>query len=253
MRLDGLFWDTDDPYHYIRTYSGSDGPVLIVGGEDHKVGKEDDTEAAYVRLGSYVQSRFGVVSLERRWSGQIIEPVDGLPYIGRNSLAGHVWVATGFSGNGMTFGTLAGMILSDLILDRQNSWAELYAATRVKPLAAAKDFLTENVDFPGHLVSDRLTNRDAQGRGLSDVPRGEGKIVVIEGEKFAVYRDAHGTTHALSPVCTHLGCDVRWNAAERSWDCPCHGSRFAPDGKVLNGPAVSDLPFKSLPRRTAAG
>jgi glycine/D-amino acid oxidase-like deaminating enzyme/nitrite reductase/ring-hydroxylating ferredoxin subunit len=250
--LDGLFWDTDDPYHYIRTHAGPDGPVLIVGGGDHKVGKEDATEAAFARLASYVQARFGIASLDHRWSGQIIEPVDGLPYIGRNALSGHVWVATGYSGNGMTFGTLAGMIISDLILGRQNPWADLYAATRVKPLAAAKDFLTENIDFPSHFVSDRLTNRDAEGGAFSDVRRGEGKIILIDGEKVAVYRDAHGTPHALSPVCPHMGCDVRWNSAERSWDCPCHGSRFSPDGKLLNGPAASDLPFKSLPQRKAA-
>ena len=249
---DGLFWDTDDPYHYIRLHTGSGGPLLIVGGEDHKVGQERDTEACFARLASWTETRFCIDGIDARWSGQIIEPVDGLPYIGRNALSGHVWVATGFSGNGMTFGTLAGMIISDLILGRPNAWADVYTATRVKPLAAARDFVKENLGFPAHLTSDRLTNRDAEGGALASVPRGEGRIIVVDGEKLAVYRDAHGTAHALSPVCPHMGCDVRWNGAERSWDCPCHGSRFAPDGTVLNGPAASDLSFKPLPRQKAA-
>ena len=252
LALDGLFWDTDDPYHYTRIYTGGRDPLLIVGGEDHKVGQDPDTEVRFARLAAWAQSRFGVDRIAARWSGQIIEPVDGLPYIGQNALSGHVWVASGFSGNGITFGTLAGMIISDLILGRPNPWAELYTATRVKPIAGVKDFVKENLDFPSHVVSDRLTNRDAEGGALSEVQRGEGKIIVVDGEKLAVYRDAGGTPHALSPVCPHMGCDVRWNVAERSWDCPCHGSRFAPDGALLNGPAASDLPFKALPERKAS-
>jgi glycine/D-amino acid oxidase-like deaminating enzyme/nitrite reductase/ring-hydroxylating ferredoxin subunit len=251
LALDGLFWDTTDPYHYTRIYTGGREPLLIVGGEDHKVGQDHDTEGCFARLAAWAQSRFGVDGVAARWSGQIIEPVDGLPYIGRNALSGHVWVATGYSGNGITFGTLAAMIISDLIAGRPNAFAELYAATRVKPVTSALDFVKENVDFPSHFLSDRLTNRDADGGALADVQRGEGKILVVDGEKVAVYRDAGGTPHALSPVCPHMGCDVRWNAAERSWDCPCHGSRFAPDGALLNGPAASDLSFKALPGRKA--
>jgi glycine/D-amino acid oxidase-like deaminating enzyme/nitrite reductase/ring-hydroxylating ferredoxin subunit len=248
---DGLFWDTDDPYHYIRPLTDGDDPVLIIGGEDHKVGQEDDTEERFARLASWAEARFGTDRIDARWSGQVIEPVDGLPYIGRNALSGHVWVATGFSGNGLTFGTLAGMIIADLIVGRPNPWADVYTATRVKPVAAAREFVKENLSFPGHLLSDRLTNRDAEGSAFADVQRGEGKIIVVAGEKLAVYRDANGTAHTLSPVCPHMGCDVRWNNAERSWDCPCHGSRFAPDGALLNGPASSDLAWKAPPGRKA--
>lgn len=246
--LAGLFWDTDDPYHYTRSQEAEGRTFLIVGGEDHKVGLERDTEEAYQRLEEFVRTRFPVRSLAYRWSGQIIEPVDGLPFIGLNSLSHHVYVATGYSGNGITFGTLAGMILADVIAGRENTYADLYDATRVKLLASAKEYISENVDFPKHLVADRLTNLNVETTALAEVARNEGKIVALDGEKYAVYRDSHGKVCALSPVCPHLGCDVRWNTAEKSWDCPCHGSRFSAEGKVVNGPAVTDLAAKVLPQ-----
>lgn len=240
-RVRGLFWDTDDPYHYTRTHTIGRDHLLIVGGEDHKVGAEDETGEAFLRLDEYTRARFPVHGLAYRWSGQIIEPVDGLPYIGRNPGAGHVYIATGYSGNGMTFGTVAGMMLSDLVLGRQNPYAELFDPRRVKPIASGIDYVRENKDYFVHLAKDRLTNANADADALSEVPRNEGRIVVIDGRKYAVYRDAHGGVHSLSPVCTHLYCDVVWNPAERSWDCPCHGSRFDPEGRVLNGPAVQSL------------
>jgi Rieske Fe-S protein len=222
--------------------------MVIVGGEDHKVGEEEDTDQRYQSLQAYLRSRFGSVSVRYHWSGQIIEPVDGLPFIGRNPFSGHVYVATGFSGNGMTFGTLAGMLLSDLVLGRTNPFADLYDARRVKPIVAAKAYLTENIGFPRRLVADRLTNLDVEASSVDEVGRGEGALLTVGGTKCAIYRDPHGRVHALSPICTHLACDVRWNTAERSWDCPCHGSRFTAEGKVLNGPAVADLAQTPLPR-----
>ncbi|MGH9312932.1 MAG: FAD-dependent oxidoreductase [Vicinamibacterales bacterium] len=200
----GLFWDTDDPYHYTRTHSSGRSTYLIIGGEDHKTGTEPETEECYVRLDEYTRARYSVDAISHRWSGQIIEPVDGLPYIGSNALSSHLYVATGYSGNGMTFGVLAGLMLSDQILGRENKYADLYAATRIKPLASAADYLTENIDFPRYFVADRLSGVD-------------------------------------TPTCTHMGCNVHWNEAERTWDCPCHGSRFAEDGRVINGPATKDL------------
>ena len=239
--VDGLFWDTDDPYHYIRSQKTNDGTFLIVGGEDHKTGQETDTEKPFRKLAEYTRSRFGVRSFDYRWSGQIIEPVDGLPYIGRNSFSKNVFVATGYSGVGMTNGTLAAMILSDLILGRANRYAGIYDPTRLKIRGAVKDFVSENVDYPAHLVRDRLTSHDVEAESLKSVTRGHGAILELDGEKMAVHRDDSGKIHKLSPVCTHLGCDVRWNSAEKTWDCPCHGSRFAPTGEVLNGPAVKPL------------
>jgi glycine/D-amino acid oxidase-like deaminating enzyme/nitrite reductase/ring-hydroxylating ferredoxin subunit len=244
----GLYYDLDDPYHYVRTHpapgtSGSE--LLIVGGEDHKVGEASDTQACFARLESWARGRFALGPVVARWSGQVIEPADGLPYIGRNVASRHTWVATGFSGTGMTFGTLSGMVLTDLVLGRPNAWAQLFEPGRVKPAASAKDFVQENADVAFHWVADRLSR--AQGASLADVPAGEGRILSVEGRKVAVYREPGGGCHAVSPVCTHLGCHVHWNGAERSWDCPCHGARFSPTGRVLNGPAMKDLPSRPLP------
>jgi glycine/D-amino acid oxidase-like deaminating enzyme/nitrite reductase/ring-hydroxylating ferredoxin subunit len=242
----GLFWDTLDPYHYIRTHKARDGSnLLIVGGEDHKVGQDPDPEARFDRLSEYLREHFGALPIQERWSGQIIEPVDGLPYIGRNSLSSRTYVATGYAGQGMTSGTLAAMILCDQVQGMKNRYAELYDATRIKPLAAAREFVRENVDFPTHLVGDRLRRRDHPA--AAHLRPGEGAVITLERERVAVYRDPGGELHALSPVCTHLGCLVNWNGAERSWDCPCHGSRFDPAGQVINGPAMANLEARDLP------
>jgi glycine/D-amino acid oxidase-like deaminating enzyme/nitrite reductase/ring-hydroxylating ferredoxin subunit len=240
----GLFWDMQDPYHYTRTQKTRSGSFLIVGGEDHKTGQKKDTGQCFDRLGEYAATQFGIADISHRWSGQVIEPVDGLPFIGRNPGARHVHVATGFSGTGMTFGTLAGMILSDGVLGIVNPWAELYEASRLKPLAQAREFITENVDFPAHLARDRLAKGDAES--VDQVAPGEGRLIRSQGKMLAVYRDPAGTVHARSAVCTHLGCHVQWNREERSWDCPCHGSRFDVDGAVLNGPATKGLEEAAL-------
>jgi len=243
----GLFWDTADPYHYTRRAMIGSRAYVIVGGEDHRTGQDVDTEQHYARLRSYAHERFGFAQETFRWSGQIIEPVDGLPYIGLNAASGHVYVATGYAGNGMTFATLAGLMVSDQMLGHSNPYAELYKATRVKPVAAAVDYVAENVMFPAHLVRDRLTSLDAE-RGTPDALRpGEGGIFTGDQGKVAVSRGGDGSLHAVSPVCTHLGCDVAWNHAEQTWDCPCHGSRFSPVGQVINGPAVNDLEPRPIP------
>ena len=243
----GLYWDTDEPYHYTRTQASADGEVLIIGGEDHKTGTEPETLQRFESLLDYARSRFGVERAEYRWSGQIIEPVDGLPYIGLNTASEHVYVATGYSGNGMTFATVAGQLTSDLVLGRPTPYTDLYKATRVKPLAAVKDFITENIDFPKHFVRDRSTNADVQEDNPALVAKGTGKLMAIKGVKYAVYCAEDGQLHSLSPICPHMHCDVAWNNAEGSWDCPCHGSRFTPTGEVLNGPAVTNMVPLPLP------
>jgi len=239
-----LFWDTENPYHYTRSATVEGTPYLLVGGEDHKTGQNDDTDASFARLIEYARVHFNVGSPSFRWSGQIVEPVDGLPYIGRNSASKNVYVATGYGGNGMTFGTIAGMLLSDLVLERGSPYSDLYDPTRIKPLVSAGKYLEENVDFPSHLIGDRVA---AWSASLADLEPGDGKVVTVSGEPVAVYRDAAGTTRGLSPVCTHLGCHVKFNRAEQSWDCPCHGSRFDLDGRVVNGPALTALARKPLP------
>jgi len=235
----GLFWDTETPYHYIRSQVTDDGPLLVLGGCDHKTGQEKDTLGRFQALLDFASSRFSVKSVAYRWSAQVIEPVDGLPFIGLDTPSRHVYVSSGYSGTGMTFGTLAAMINSDLILGRKNPYDNIYDPGRFKPKASIVDFVKENVDFPLHLVTDRM--KGAEATSLSDLAKGEGKIVEIAGEKTAVFRDERGLLHAVSPVCTHLGCLVGFNNAEKTWDCPCHGSRFDKDGKVLNGPALAPL------------
>jgi glycine/D-amino acid oxidase-like deaminating enzyme/nitrite reductase/ring-hydroxylating ferredoxin subunit len=246
----GLFWDTEHPYHYTRAQNVGRGTYLIVGGEDHKTGTEEETSERFVRLDEYTRARYPIERIGYRWSGQIIEPADGLPYIGRNAMSSHLHVATGYSGNGMTFSTLAGMMLSDQILGRENKYAGLYAATRITPIASAVDYVTENVDFPKYLILDRLTRADVEEGTPEALRAGEGGIFKMNGKKAAICRDRDGRQHHLSPVCTHLGCDVRWNDAETTWDCPCHGSRFAPDGRVINGPATADLSRLESPVQT---
>ena len=252
--LRGLFWDTDDPYHYTRPQEADGKWFLLVGGEDHRTGEESDTESRYESLLAYARERYPTGPVKYRWSGQIIEPVDGLPFIGPNTGSSHVFVATGYAGNGITYGTLAGMMFVDHVSGRANPYAALYDATRVKPLAAAYDYVAENALFPYHLVKDRLTSANADVQSLDDLQAGEGGIFKGDEGKVAVYRDERGGLHGCSAVCTHLACDVAWNRAEKTWDCPCHGSRFSPDGRVINGPATADLrqlpiPNAQVPRR----
>src|SRR5687767_6915694 len=197
-RVDGLFWDTDDPYHYTRMEEIDGARYLIVGGEDHRTGEDTGTEGRYAKLEAYARDRFGVAGSEYRWSGQIIEPVDGLPYIGPNTASRHVYVATGYAGNGWTFGTVAGSLVADLIQGKSNRYAELYEATRVKPFTSAYDYVTENVAFPAHLVKDRLTSLNAEDRPVEALRPGEGGIFTSAEGKLAVCRDRHGALHACS-------------------------------------------------------
>ncbi len=235
-----LIWDLEEHYHYVRRVRGSTHDVLIVGGEDHKTGQANDAGARYERLERWSNAYFrGLGPVRYRWSGQFLEPADGFPFIGRNP--GHdsnVYVATGDSGQGMTHGTIAGMLLSDLIQGRVNPLEKLYDPAR-KPTRAAGTFLSENANFVGHMVKDWA--KGAQVRSRDDIPRGQGAIVRSGMSPIAAYRDTDGVLHERSAVCTHLGCVVQWNGGEKSWDCPCHGSRFAVDGHVLNGPAKAPL------------
>lgn len=235
-----LIWDTADPYHYVRTQPGDGHDWLIVGGEDHKVGQDDEHEARFDALLSWTKARFSKLSHATvRWSGQVLEPHDALGFIGRNPMDhDNVYVATGDSGNGMTNATIAGLLIRDLVLGHANPWAELYDPAR-KSLRAAKDFVRENLNFAAQ-YRDLLTPGDVDD--VAAIARNDGAIVRRGLRKIAVYRDPQGGLHAHSAICPHLGCAVRWNDVERTFDCPCHGSRFAAtDGHVVNGPANTGL------------
>ena len=237
----GLYWDTPDPYHYVRlTRSPSAASdVLIVGGEDHKTGQADDAEARYAKLEEWARARFPMMTnIEFRWSGQVMQPVDGLAFIGRNPMdAPNVYIATGDSGNGMTHGTIAGLLLTDLIQGRDNAWATLYEPSR-KTLGALNTFAKETLNMAAQ-YADWVTPGDVQEDLL--VPPGSGAVVRRGLQKIAVYCDEAGQLHEWSAVCPHLGGIVGWNHSEKTWDCPCHGSRFDKSGKVVNGPAISNL------------
>ena len=234
---DALWWDTSDPYYYLRVEPHRDSDVVIFGGEDHKTGQQDDTEACYRRLETRLRSVIPRVELAHRWSGQVIETPDGLPYIGQT--ADHQYAATGYAGNGLTFGTLAGIIMSDAILERSNPWAELFDPSRKALTRGLWDYLKENVDYPYYMIRDRFAG--AEAKSVRAVKRGQGRVIERNGTKVAAYRDPAGSVTLRSATCTHMGCTVGWNTAERTWDCPCHGSRFKPTGQVISGPAESPL------------
>jgi glycine/D-amino acid oxidase-like deaminating enzyme/nitrite reductase/ring-hydroxylating ferredoxin subunit len=234
---DALMWDTGDPYHYLRIQPAGQHDLVVFGGEDHKTGQVDSTVACYERLERDLKKLVPDIHVTHRWSGQVIETPDGLPYMGETDE--RQFAATGFSGNGMTFGTLAGMMAADLALGRTNPWSELFHVDRKKIRGAAWDYIKENKDYPYYLVRDRFAG--AESRSLRAVKRGRGAILERHGKTIAAYRDDTGGVTELSAVCTHMGCFVEWNDAERTWDCPCHGSRFEPDGSVISGPAEKSL------------
>ncbi len=234
---DALWWDTSDAYDYLRVEPHRDFDVVIFGGEDHKTGQQDDTVDCYRRLEERLFAIIPQVELTHRWSGQVIETPDGLPYIGQT--AEHQYAATGYAGNGLTFGTLAGLMISDAILGRSNPWTELFDPGRKALTRGLWDYLKENVDYPYYMIRDRFAGVEA--RSLRAVKRGQGKVIERNGAKAAAYRDQAGQVTLRSAICTHMGCAVGWNTAERTWDCPCHGSRFKPTGEVISGPAEAAL------------
>jgi glycine/D-amino acid oxidase-like deaminating enzyme/nitrite reductase/ring-hydroxylating ferredoxin subunit len=239
MLPEALFWDTADPYYYARVDRHRDYDYLIFGGKDEKTGQE--TRPVFPELEAVLRRVFPSTAVCDRWLGQVVETNDGLPFIGENER--RQFIATGFCGNGFTLGTLSAVMARDRFLGRHNPWYDLFAVGRKKFHGGTWRYLRENFDYPYYFLRDRLA-RTPEG-SPADLQFGEGRIVEFEGKRVAAYRDADGKVTLLSPVCTHLGCIVRWNAADHTWDCPCHGSRFKPTGEVFAGPAES--PLEKLP------
>jgi glycine/D-amino acid oxidase-like deaminating enzyme/nitrite reductase/ring-hydroxylating ferredoxin subunit len=234
----GLYWDTAEPYHYLRVEPGDGHDYAIFGGEDHKTGQQDDTNQCFTRLATTFRRVLPDVELREQWSGQVIETNDGLPYIGEN--APRQFVATGFAGNGMTFGTIAALMARDWMLGRDNPWREIFDPHRTSVRAGAWDYLKENKDYAYYMLRDRIFARHATS--LSGVRPGEGKVLELDGARVAAYRNPQGLVTLRSAICTHMACEVHFNAADTTWDCPCHGSRFRVDGSVVAGPAEQPLP-----------
>ncbi len=237
---DALWWDTVDPYRYVRLDPGDGCDYLIVGGGDHKTGQPHDSAAVYRELEAVARALAPEAAVDYRWSGQVVEPSDGLPFIGESS-AGQ-FSATGYGGNGITFGTIAGMMAADWAAEVANPFAEVFSYGRSGLRGGgASAVMSENIDFPRYRIHDAVSGaRDAEATAL--VP-GSGCILEVDGVVAAVYRRQDGSYERRSALCTHMGCRVAWNETEATWDCPCHGSRFTPDGAVLSGPAETPLPL----------
>jgi glycine/D-amino acid oxidase-like deaminating enzyme len=237
----GLYWDNADPYHYVRLQPAEDDTFdyLIVGGEDHKTGHKDDADERFQHLIEWTRGKFPMADVfEHRWSGQVMEPFDYLSFTGRTPDGSeNVYMHSGDSGNGITHGIMAGILLTDLVMKRDNPWAQVYDPKRVT-LRSAREFLRENVDVA---IQFRDYVRPPEVEEVAQIPPGEGAVIKRGKQRIAAYRDQEGVLIELSAVCTHLRCIVHWNSLEKSWDCPCHGSRFTPAGEVLNGPAISPL------------
>jgi glycine/D-amino acid oxidase-like deaminating enzyme/nitrite reductase/ring-hydroxylating ferredoxin subunit len=250
-----LWWDTGDfsqnaeipPYHYVRTQKlDNEYDLLICGGEDHAVGLAEENkineEDRYGILENWLRKRFDIVDLVYQWSGQVMEPMDSLGYIGHNPRdEKNVFIVTGDSGNGMTHGVIAGILITDLITGKENPWEKIYDPSRFKIFSAGKTYFKELMG--GMLNYLKQKPKDAKSVELQSIKPRQGKIVEIDGKKFGVYRDDKDLFHMVGAECTHMKCIIKWNNDEQSWDCPCHGSRFNVEGRVLNGPANENLSY----------
>jgi len=235
----GMYLSVDSPTRSIRPVALDGAPGLVLGGSSHKPGEADDTERYYSDIEAWARRTFDVESVEHRWSAQDYVTLDQVPYIGRCPRTERVFVGTGFKKWGMTGGTVAGMVNTDLITGRENRWVEVFDATRVGDLQAAKRFVKANVAVGIHFVKDRVERLRAADVG--ELRPGQGAVVRIGGRAVGAFRDPAGEVHAVSVTCTHMGCTLKWNSAETSWDCPCHGSRFTHTGEIIEGPATRPL------------
>ena len=235
-----LGYDMNDPYHYYRTQNIDNEKYLIAGGEDHKTGHESNTDACFRRLESHVKSYFDVKEVAFKWSSQYYEPTDGLPYIGNLPGAdNNIYVATGYGGNGMIYGTLAGISLSNAITNGRSVYTELFDPNRLKPVAGFTNFVKEGADVLQKLISGKFSADKINE--MAEIAPGEGRLIKQDGHILALYKTNAHELHILNSVCTHFKCNVSWNVSEKSWDCPCHGARYSVEGDVLNGPAKIGL------------
>jgi glycine/D-amino acid oxidase-like deaminating enzyme/nitrite reductase/ring-hydroxylating ferredoxin subunit len=236
---DGLAYDCQDPYNYYRTHTIEGQNYVIAGGYDHKTGHNENTEHSFIELEAHVRKYFDVETVSYKWSSQYYNSVDGLPYIGLMPGYEYVYVATGFAGNGFTYGSLAAKVICELISRNHTPYEDLFDPARIKVIAGFSNFVKENADVIAQFVSKRFSYR--QITQLVDLAPGEATIAEWENNKVALYKDERGHIYALDPVCTHAKCIVGWNNAEKTWDCPCHGARYAPNGDLLSGPARHSL------------
>lgn len=236
----GIYWHVIEDQHYsIRPYSVENEHFLLVLGEPYKVGHKNDTENSFKTIEKYVRTHFEVEEIAYSWAAQNYQPADILPFIGNSPLQDNVYIATGFAADGLIYGTLAASILKDCILGIKNPLIEIYSPKRFTPVASASDFIKDNADVAFNLLNDYLFYGKADA--LKEIKPGEGKTIKLNNERLAVYKNPDGELAIVSGICPHMGCIVHWNNGEKSWDCPCHGSRFATDGSLLEGPSYHGL------------
>lgn len=236
----GYYINAGQPGHSIRTHAHEGRTFAVCAGPHSRPGHGEEIEKNFADLEQWLTSNFDSGPVEYRWVNEDYSPMDGAPFIGWSSddEKDRYLVATGFAAWGFTNGAAAGMLFADLVEGRQNPWTKLFDATRIKPLAGAKEFVTENVKVAGDLVGGHFSSKP---KSVDEVAPGEAAILNVDGDDIAAFRDEDGKVHAVSAVCSHLGCIVGWNSTDRTWDCPCHGSRFALSGEVIAGPAVTGL------------
>jgi glycine/D-amino acid oxidase-like deaminating enzyme/nitrite reductase/ring-hydroxylating ferredoxin subunit len=234
---EAIYWDTDNPYHYFRIDKGKENDTLMLGGEDHKSGDEPKKDP-YKSLNHFLENLYPGIYYKQveTWSGEVLEPIDGIPYIGKTLFNKHMLVSTGFSGNGMTFGPISAVVNRDIVLKRENPWIDLYKLGR---LAETGEILKHGIEVAKN-VGEKFIH-SFKDNDVTEIPNDNGAVIKINNKRIAVYKDKEGNLIKLSPFCTHQKCIVEWNTIEKSWDCPCHGSRFTKDGKVITGPAIEDL------------
>jgi glycine/D-amino acid oxidase-like deaminating enzyme/nitrite reductase/ring-hydroxylating ferredoxin subunit len=234
-----LVYDGGDPYHYYRMQQVNGINYLIAGGEDHKTGHEENTDACLTRLEAHVRKYFRLKNIAHKWSSQYYEPVDGIPYIGILPGNTNIFTATGFGGNGMIYSAIAAIILSEWLLTGDSANKNLFNPSRLKPVAGFTNFVKENADVVKEMVSGWFSAEKIEV--LAELAPGSGEVVKYDGQKMGLFKDEDGKLFAVHTTCPHAGCTISWNSTERSWDCPCHGARYDREGNMLNGPAVAGL------------
>lgn len=234
-----MYLGADQPTHSLRSATLNGEEVVLIGGEGHKVGQGINTEYHYQSLQRFAEENFNVLSYPYRWSAQDLITIDKIPYIGKlKESKENIFIATGFKKWGMTHGTVAAQLITDLIMQRKNPYEEVYKPSRFHADPSIRYFLRQNLDVADHFIRGKL---DLPKKSVEQLEKGEGNIIYVNSKRAGAYKDEGGKIHCVDTTCTHLGCEVNWNAGDSTWDCPCHGSRFSYDGTVLEGPAKTPL------------
>lgn len=234
----GMYINADDPARSLRNQETNDGELILVIGDHHKTGQGRSMIRHYEALVDFANNLFTVEDIPYRWSTQDCMTLDGIPYIGNfTANTPNLYVATGFQKWGMTNSIVSSLILKDLILHGRSQWQDVYNPSRKTIAASAKNFIVENYNVAEQLLDGKITKLPKE----ADIKPGDAKVLRIDGKRVGAYRDRQGNLHLVNTTCTHMGCELNWNSAEESWDCPCHGSRFTYEGEVISGPAVKPL------------